>query len=1361
MDDVLVTFGNAIRDAQLVLEGDPIMDGTRQRIPAAGGKNGNLAGSYIGWRNGVRPAGSIENFLTGTKENWKYQGDEKIAPLSLEQVAEMAADRERRAKELQTQYEDRALAAVRRWSRAQDMVSGETTPYLDRKRVPAVGLRREGENLLVPLRDVDRKLWSIQTVFPEKKALTQNGAPIDKVMSKGAKKSGNFHVLGIVRAGTPVLVAEGYATGATGHIATDYATVVAIDSGNLDDVVGTIKGRYPDIPIVILGDDDRHGKRNVGREKAEAAAQKYQVGVVFPRFATEGKFTDFNDLHVSEGLDAAKLQIEHAVKLQIEQSLPIYSTRSETMSKQDESDRSPAATGAGTGPLPELAAPALNSEVDALNAMATKSTGTSKAALLPGIPPSPPPSAPEDKLTKLARNAKPEVRAPVQQALRDHVERARAESIPEPTGKAVDKDPGFGESGAFNINDQWSTAVRYDAKMIGGQISALSVKFTNGRKQVAAVNFKNRDMAVDVLGERNVVNIEAGLGKDATQDKPVVKVDKGPRPSKDETLAAVIADLVSLSRLERGPEQVTAGVKMTEAAIANPDYRQALRDELANVRGHVVVTGAELKRRRETTSRGADMPAPHSYADGYGAANVALNHADDALALEAKTSYSKGKLQAEHLAFRKAYTLDRKAETAERSSIDAGPLDEIKDNTYMMLSAPEGAVTSREAITVVADDLQLLDRIPALEQRERALLLMQESCHAQEGYASQFVDMAALEVQAEMAAAVQARKAQLAAEEAPNNKLQAGIQREAEHTMTAGNAVEMLAVRALDAEQTTLDAQRMVEISANANAMANAPEGAITPDEATIMVAHDLKLLGEMATPHLHERALWVMAESRKAQSAYKTQFTRLAPPELHQLMAAAVTARAAEFRKWDVVDRALEEGAQKNADSVQAGAPGLNAGRAALDAQTHKQLEDARERDRKAVENSIIEARREVGKWTGANTIEHVDAQERNPFAPPSVNLAKQEPKLAVDGPAPPALDSTLTMIPPEVEKVYLRDGHKFYHPKNQQRVAFEDYGKKLKTAHSTGPVALAMVQIAEARGWKEIKVSGTEEFRKEAWREAALRGLGVQGYKPTALDVADLARRTPKKDVENVVAPTPQATRHGVYISADDAALLAAVKAAGSDTAQAHIAAPIAQAPRAVPVTHAGPVKPATVAAQGDVLVAHGAARYEHNKDNPMSYFVTVANDQGKQRTIWGVKLGEAMEKSGVKPGDRISLIKNGETQVEVDANVKNDKGVVIAMERIDAKRNEWAVKAHAFATQPAEQVVQVHKDLAGVVAIAAAIDQQAHADGYKPNERAYIEQRVREIATRSIASGNAPTLLYREAVESTKQPQQELMR
>ncbi|MEJ7807167.1 MAG: LPD7 domain-containing protein, partial [Telluria sp.] len=415
-------------------------------------------------------------------------------------------------------------------------------------------------------------------------------------------------------------------------------------------------------------------------------------------------------------------------------------------------------------------------------------------------------------------------------------------------------------------------------------------------------------------------------------------------------------------------------------------------------------------------------------------------------------------------------------------------------------------------------------------------------------------------------------------------------------------------------------------------------------------------------------------------------------------------------------------------------------------------------------VEHSIIEARQEVGKWTGANTIERVDAPQRKPVAPAHVNLDKQAPELPAGIPAPLASDFNLTMIPPEVERVYLRDGHKFYHPKNQKLVAFEDHGKQLKTTQSSGPVAMAMVQIAEARGWKEIKVSGTEEFRKEAWREAAMRGIGVQGYKPTSLDLAELARRTPKKDAENNVAPTPQATQHGAYINADDAALMAAVKAARWGTARAPEAAPVAPtatpARTAAPVQHAAPVMPTTSAVQGDVLVAHGAARYEHDKDNPMSYFVTVANDQGKERTIWGVKLGEAIEKSGVETGDRISLIKNGETQVEVAANVKNDQGVVIAKEKIGAKRNEWAVKAHAFATRPAEQVVQAHQDLAGVVAIAAAIDQRAQADGYKPNERAYIEQRVREIATRSIASGNAPTLLYREACQATNHPQQERM-
>lgn len=72
----------------------------------------------------------------------------------------------------------------------------------------------------------------------------------------------------------------------------------------------------------------------------------------------------------------------------------------------------------------------------------------------------------------------------------------------------------FGEAGAFNINDQWATAIKYDAKLNGDQLATVDLSFLNGRKQlVEAVNL-SRDKAIELIGESNVVAIEKGLGRD-------------------------------------------------------------------------------------------------------------------------------------------------------------------------------------------------------------------------------------------------------------------------------------------------------------------------------------------------------------------------------------------------------------------------------------------------------------------------------------------------------------------------------------------------------------------------------------------------------------------------------------------------------------------------------------------------------------------------------------------------------------------------------------------------------------------------------------------------------------------------------
>ena len=329
-------FASAIKQAGLELNGDPIMDGNLHRIGTREKPNGK-DGAYVGYLDG-RPSGFIQNFSSGLKENWTFQGAELNDEQRAELAAQAAINKQRRAAELAEQHEKAAGKAQWRWEQGADMREGDSTPYTERKQVPAVGLRRIGDDLLVPLRDVDGKLWAVQTVFPEKKAWVERSGenrlvplaelsaeelakgvdPMDKVFTKGAKKEGNFHLLGEVRPGEPVVVVEGYATGASVHLATGVTVAVAFDSGNLDPVVGAIKSRHPTSELFIGADDDRFPKpgregQNAGLLKALEAAQRHGVGVIVPKFTGPGRLTDFNDLHVSEGLEVVRSQISEGM----------------------------------------------------------------------------------------------------------------------------------------------------------------------------------------------------------------------------------------------------------------------------------------------------------------------------------------------------------------------------------------------------------------------------------------------------------------------------------------------------------------------------------------------------------------------------------------------------------------------------------------------------------------------------------------------------------------------------------------------------------------------------------------------------------------------------------------------------------------------------------------------------------------------------------------------------------------------------------------------------------------------------------------------------------------------------------------
>lgn len=127
-------------------------------------------------------------------------------------------------------------------------------------------------SIAVPLRDAEGKLWSLQ-------AINDQGT---KLFPKYGRKSGCFHLICSVEDSDVLAVAEGYATAATVHMATEWPVVVAVDSGNLLPVARTLRELYPQVRLVIAGDDDPTKPGNPGRTKAEAAALAVRGVAVFP-----------------------------------------------------------------------------------------------------------------------------------------------------------------------------------------------------------------------------------------------------------------------------------------------------------------------------------------------------------------------------------------------------------------------------------------------------------------------------------------------------------------------------------------------------------------------------------------------------------------------------------------------------------------------------------------------------------------------------------------------------------------------------------------------------------------------------------------------------------------------------------------------------------------------------------------------------------------------------------------------------------------------------------------------------------------------------------------------------------------------
>lgn len=297
-------FAQALRAHGLLLEGAPEMDGEFHTVPVVDGKPGKHSGSYWGSLDGA-PHGYIENFITGAKQRW--QGSGPTRALTQEEQAAVAERRRDRAASRVAEQERRAEIVGKEWSRLR--AAPDNHAYLVRKGVLPHDLRldRHG-NLVMPLVDIEDKLWSVQRI---------NEAG-DKLFTKGGRTAGAFSPIGDVHdAAKPIVIAEGYATSASVYEITGLPVVVALNAGNLKPVAEAFRAKYPERAIFIAGDNDHGkeaaGKPNVGKLKSADAGQAVGGHVLLPAFSPNDPGTDWNDLAKSMGKAQVREQIGAAL----------------------------------------------------------------------------------------------------------------------------------------------------------------------------------------------------------------------------------------------------------------------------------------------------------------------------------------------------------------------------------------------------------------------------------------------------------------------------------------------------------------------------------------------------------------------------------------------------------------------------------------------------------------------------------------------------------------------------------------------------------------------------------------------------------------------------------------------------------------------------------------------------------------------------------------------------------------------------------------------------------------------------------------------------------------------------------------
>ena len=322
--EILTTFKSALENQGLIIDGLPIMDGKIHRVKTATDKGREMSGAYSGFLNEY-PAGFIQNFKTGIKENWKMPLENikqnVISYQTCNQNLNNSTNNNIKQDILELQQKT-ALKLEDEFNNARWAHSNH--PYLRKKGFSEnFYLKQDNKgSLLIPLKDENGKLWSVQRIFPNGDKIIgviKSQEEKEQGIEYSAKKSGCFHIIGAksLEHCEEFIITEGFATAATIYKALNKPVIMGVDAGNLSKIVETLKNKFQNTPITLIADNDKKrelkGLSNVGIETAKEIQQRFSdIKIIIPKISdneAEQGMSDFNDIFLKKGLDEVKKQL--------------------------------------------------------------------------------------------------------------------------------------------------------------------------------------------------------------------------------------------------------------------------------------------------------------------------------------------------------------------------------------------------------------------------------------------------------------------------------------------------------------------------------------------------------------------------------------------------------------------------------------------------------------------------------------------------------------------------------------------------------------------------------------------------------------------------------------------------------------------------------------------------------------------------------------------------------------------------------------------------------------------------------------------------------------------------------------------